>query len=100
MTQTDISREFKQEMEKSSQLDTGTYYWIWGIEEGRRVLCGPEMTEEAAYQWGFKNLTSDFEVVPLSTRDEATASRIMRARLLEETGSPSLTFKRFKHKVS
>lgn len=98
MKDDNITKEFKQRMQETMHLNTTVYYWIWGLEGGRRVLCGPKTTEDEAYQWGFANLSGDFEVIPLKTRDEATASRILRARLLEETNTDT-AFKRFKHQT-
>lgn len=80
-------------------LDLGVYYWIWGWADNRRILWGPYMSEKEAYTAGYERLQTDFEVIPLRTRDETSASRQMRARLLEEQASVSDTFRPFGHKV-
>jgi len=74
------------------------YWWIWGVEHGRRIVWGPYESDSEAYAKGYSKLSGKFEVVPLRTRDTAEASRILRARLFEETGDIDETFKYFRHK--
>lgn len=81
------------------RLQTGTFWWVWGVEDGRRILFGSFSSEGEAYQVGYAKLSGNFEVVPLKTIDVSAASRILRARVLNETEDVTKTFKRFKHKV-
>lgn len=80
-------------------FDTGTYYWVWGMENGRRVLWGPAYSYEEANRVGYSKLTGTFEVVPLRTKNEATASRMLKARVLNETSSADEALKRLRHKI-
>jgi len=82
---------------KEGILDSRTYYWIWAEENGRHILWGPYQSNEEANRKGFAKLHCYFEVVPLRTRDEGTASRLLRARLLDDSGDISGSFKRIKH---
>lgn len=75
-----------------------TYYWIWADDGGRKIVWGPYPTNEEAQRRAYGKLHCYFEVVPLHTRDEGTASRMLRARMLDSTGDISESFKRFKHK--
>lgn len=84
----------RQELPK---LTGHTFYWIWGRNGGRRVVWGPFNTQQEATQKALTKLSSDFEVIPLRTRDQATASRIMRARYLNETEDFDETFRNFQH---
>lgn len=101
--------KLRREMESVSQplsLNTGTWWWVWGkaIKNGRvtRVLRGPYPDESACFEAGnslMGKILVSFECVPLSTRDTAQASRVMRNKVAEETKSTEETFRRFKHKV-
>lgn len=81
------------------KLSGTTYYWIWGRDCGRRVVWGPFESHHEATDKALMKLSSDFEIVPLRTRDQATASRILRSRVLDETGDFDETFKNFKHQL-
>lgn len=82
----------------NESLDSRTYYWIWAEENGRRILWGPYTTNEEAQRRGYSKLHCYFEVVALRTKDESTASRLMRARMLNDTGNIGESFQRFGHK--
>jgi len=77
-----------------------SYWWIWALEQGKRMVLGPFLTEGEAWRYGYSKLASNFEVKDLHTRDEAKASRYFRAQLLDETNDISTTFKRFRHEVN
>jgi hypothetical protein len=74
-----------------------TYYWIWAEGDNRQILWGPYKSFDDAERKGYSKLGGNFEVVPLKTRDEAEASRIMRDRMLNDTGDIGESFQRFKH---
>lgn len=96
------AEQFEKEIKKPHllRLDLGIYYWIRGNYEGRRVILGPYLSEKEAYEAGYAQLASDFDVVMLRTKDEAKASRLIRAMVLEETRNLGDTFKRFRHSVN
>jgi hypothetical protein len=106
---TDSTERFRREMDDVSQplaLDTGTWWWVWGkaIRNGKvkRVLRGPHTDEQSCRDAGnslMGRILISFECVPLNTRDEAAASRIMRSRVAEEAKSADEAFQRFAHKV-
>ena len=77
-----------------------TYFWIWAeTENGRRIVWGAYQSYNEAQRVGASKLNCPFEVIELNTRDEGTASRILRARLLNESnGNIEESFKRFSHK--
>lgn len=77
----------------------GIYYWIVGWHKNHRVILGSFVTEQEAYQEGYSKFQSDFKVIPLKTRDEAKASREIRAMVLDETRDVDETFKRFRHQI-
>lgn len=72
-----------------------SYYWIWGLGS-RHIVLGPFSSYEEAQHKSLK-LDCPAEIEKLNTRDEAQASRILRAKLLGETGSVEESFHRFKH---
>ena len=74
------------------------YYWIWAEDGNRRIVWGAYSTREEAQRIGASKLNCPFEVVELPTKDEASASRMLRARLLNETGDTENSFSRFSHK--
>lgn len=77
--------------------DNRTYYWVWANDAGRRIVWGPYSSCEEASRKGYSKLKCPFEVVPLKTRDEGAASRMLRSKLLDSSGSISESFQRFKH---
>jgi len=93
--------QFEREIKKPHllRLDLGLYWWIRGEHRGRRVILGPFLDEKSAYEAGYEQLSSDFTVLMLRTKDEAKASRLIRAMVLEETRNLDNTFKRFRHSV-
>lgn len=80
------------------QRDNKQYYWVWGQGDGRNVVWGPFNTYEEAERKGSSKLSGYFEVIPLRTRQEQEASRIIRSKQLEKTGDAGKSFERFKHK--
>jgi len=94
--------EFERDMKKPRllHLDTGIYYWIKGEYMGRRVVLGPYLSEKEAYEVGYEQLSTDFVVLQLKTKDETKASRLIRAMVLEETSNLGDTFRRFRHKLN
>ena len=72
------------------------YWWVMGIHQGRRVILGPFMTEEEATQIGYNKVGGNFEVRALPTRDEASATRMLKGRLVEDVDLDE-AMKRFKH---
>ena len=79
------------------QQTSRIYYWLWADGDGRKIIWGPYLTFESAERKGYSKLGGNFEVVQLRTRDEAEASRLLRSRMLDETGDVELSFHRFKH---
>ena len=77
-------------------IDKREYYWIWGYDGSRHIVFGAFQTYEEAQQ---KSMMLNFpsEVVKLPTRDEASASRILRARLLSKENDTDIVFERFRH---
>lgn len=84
---------------KPPHPDTGVYYWVWGYDSnaGRWVVWGAFPTWDEADREGSTKLSGNYEVVPLDTRDEAKASRILRSKFLQKTGDTKQAFRRFKH---
>jgi hypothetical protein len=75
------------------------YYWIWfARDSSHKGLLGSYQTYEQAERKAVSSLNVPYEIVKLRTRDEAEASRVMRARLLGDSGDVEKTFNRFSHK--
>jgi hypothetical protein len=93
------SLEHRQLQHKSANEPSAkTYYWVWAtLENGRHIIWGAYNTYNDAENKAYSKLGGNFEVVPLKTRDESEASRILRAKYLEESGDVEDSFKRFKH---
>lgn len=73
------------------------YYWLLGRKAERRVIMGPYVSYEAADVDGYSNFGSEYEVIPLKTRDRAAAREEIRKKVLDETHDVEETFKRFRH---
>ncbi len=75
------------------------YYWIWAETDERRIVWGAYKTYQEAQRIAASKLNCPFEIIELNTRDESMASRILRARLLKESGDINSTFERFSHQI-
>jgi len=81
------------------QQTSRIYYWLWSEQDdGRKIVWGPFLDFASAERRGYSKLGGNFSVETLRTRDEAEASRLLRAKLLDETGDVSHSFRRFRHK--
>jgi len=75
-----------------------TYYYVWGLFNGKRVCLGPYASEDEAWNIIYgKNIQGDVE--PLRTRDQATATRILKAKSLnDESVTLDAALQRVRHK--
>ena len=78
-----------------------TYYWVLAVEpmSGRPVVLGPYPSEGEANDMGFSKLGTNFEVIPLSTRDVGLATKILKHRRFIETEKLNEAMKRARHKI-
>jgi hypothetical protein len=83
---------------KDTQTVSRKYFWIWAEGEDRRIVWGAYQTYKEAERVAASKLNCPYEIVELPTRDEGAASRMLRARLLNESGDTEGSFKRFSHK--
>lgn len=75
------------------------YYWIWfDRDENHKGVWGSYLTYEEAERKAVSKLNTPYEIVKLPTRDEGEASRLLRSKLLDESGNVERTFNRFSHK--
>ena len=76
------------------------WWWIIGVQDGVQALIGPFISEAQATEVGMQKISgADFEILPLPTRNDARATRIVKAlRLKQEEGAsiPDL-LKKVKH---
>lgn len=77
-----------------------TYYWIWAMSKttGAAVIYGYRSSEQEARIVADKITNANCEVTPLPTRDEADASRRIRALKLDMTHDIDKSLVRFQHK--
>jgi len=73
------------------------YYWLWSEQDNRKIVWGPFPDFASAERRGYSKLGGNFSVEQLRTKDEAEASRLLRSKLLDETGDVSSSFRRFRH---
>ena len=81
------------------RLDTGQFWWVVAMEEGKRYVIGPSYSEQDAWDLGYQKLDCPFEVRALRTRDTATATRMLKGKQLQETGNLGDAVRRTRHKV-
>lgn len=96
---TDLDSRFDDtERKYEEKAAAGTYYWVW--EPTRRLLFGPENTEEEAYNRGLAKIPGgDFKIIPLNTRNKAEASsRIKGLQFADNKVTLNEATKRVKHK--
>jgi hypothetical protein len=61
-----------------------TYYYLYGLAEGRSFRAGPFNTEREASSRGIEFCGSNFRIFPLETRNSAEAGRRIKFLLAEE----------------
>ncbi len=72
------------------------FYWVFGYsEEGKRALLGPYPTEEKAAE--VADLLTDAEIYPLETRNQQKATKIVKAKLIQEGVNVDEAFQRQSH---
>lgn len=76
------------------------YYWIWAIVNGKLVVIGCKVTEQEAFEFGYSKLADyDFKVEELPTRDMDTAVRMIKGKVLNQTGDIERAIKRARRKA-
>lgn len=94
------SFEERVEQMRTPSLEKGTFYWIRAVDErGRTVVHGPHSSEQEAYSFGYEKLDGNFSVIPIKTRDLASATRRIKAMKLDETGDLTASIQRARHKI-
>lgn len=79
-------------------LEKQIYFYVWGNYNGKRLCLGPYSSEEEALNLMYeKNIDGD--VHGLRTRDQATATRILKAKSLDDKEvSINTAIQRVRHK--
>ena len=76
------------------------YYWLVANLEGNTYLVYGGVTEEEARQKGFDTLSGvNFEIRKFPTRDQSSASSMLKGHTLNETRSLKKATKRLRHKI-
>ena len=76
------------------------YYWVVGLAEGRPVIFGPYRDEDTATNMGIEKVEGDFKVIPLPTRNESRATRMLKGKKLENGSTISEALERVSHQSS
>ena len=75
-------------------------FWVWAMHQGKPVVFKPSYTtEEEASEYGFSKLGSNFEVIPLDTKDVVQATRAIKRIIFERTSSLDTALQRARHKL-
>jgi hypothetical protein len=75
------------------------YYWIVANMQGRLVLIGPKDSADEANSFAYQKIDVPFQVVPLHTRNRATATSRVKAMRLDATGDLSASVSRAMHQA-
>ena len=68
------------------------------MSEGRPVVFSPPYnTEEEANEYGFSRFGGDFEVLSLSTRDKAQATRAIKRHIFDKGANLEEALQRARH---
>lgn len=81
--------------ERGNQTRRG-WWWMLGIHQGRRILLGPFATEEEANSVGYSKIQGNFDVYRLPTRDESSATRMLKGKLVQDVDLDE-AMKKFRH---
>lgn len=76
-----------------------TYFWIWAMSKitGAAVIYGYRSTEQEARKVADNINNANCEVIPLPTKDEADASRRIRAIKTDRVRDIDKALVRFRH---
>jgi hypothetical protein len=74
------------------------YAYLYRIHMGKLAVLGPFENKEAAFNKVAMHQDIDWEVMELSTRDNAKATQIIKAEVYNITGDLSMSLKRASHK--
>ena len=76
------------------------YWYIVTKQNGRAVLLGSYDSQQEAEEIAVSKLNTDYEVVAMSTRDRAEATRRLRHKMLQGNGGNLETsLQRMKHTI-
>lgn len=76
------------------------WWYIATKKDGRMVLLGPYNDQSEAENIAVEKLTTDYEVVAMSTRDRGKATQMLRHKLLEGNGGNlDDALRRMKHTI-
>lgn len=75
------------------------HYWLIGRKsDGQPLVTYGGSTEQEARVRGFQMFeATDFDIIPLPTRDQATATSMWKRQTLEQTGNPDVAMRRTSH---
>jgi hypothetical protein len=76
-----------------------SYYWAYAIHQGKLVILGAFQTREQAYQTAYTRLPSDFQIIELTTKNQAKATQIIKFQLLNTTGDLDFSMQKSKHQL-
>jgi len=74
------------------------YYYVIAKQDGRMAVLGPYSTETEGYEIASK-LNVPNVVMPLSTRDRAKATAMVKHQLLSQHGDLAQALQRMRHSV-
>lgn len=77
--------------------NTGKYFWIYCIYQGRPVIDGYWTTEQEAYQYGSKKMPVSFQLHCTNTINRARATQEIKHKIWDQTGNLDLGLSRAKH---
>lgn len=76
------------------------WWYIVTKQNGRMVLLGPYNDDREAEEIAVAKINTTYEVVPLSTRDRAKATQMLRHKMLQGNGGDLETsLKRMRHTI-
>ena len=75
-----------------------TYFYVKGVLDGKYILVGAYASYGEASSIGYQRLSEQFDVIELPTKNIAEASRMLKARNLQEGLSSDVVVGKFRHK--
>ena len=92
--------DLEQRIQGLTTPKSNTYFWIWGMKEGRLIVIGCKGSEQEAYEFGYGKLGDiDFRVEQLPTRDMDTAVRMIKGKVLDKSANLDMAIKRARRKI-
>lgn len=92
-------KSFASGTEEHALIRQREYWWIWAIRNGKLVVFGKYYTLDEANSTGYTKFDCPFEPILLPTKDSASATSMIKAKMVEDGKGLDFALQRAKHQL-